>query len=356
MVDQSLISRIQKLMSLTVERGASEAEAALAASHVQRLLADNNLSMAAIEASGGSTGEGGARTKETISHKQVYKWQRTLMQTVAEVNMCVALQQMKHQGSLYGSKTRTFEGYTLIGRVDNVATTKIMFEYLVQTIERLLRDHVKDPTQYFTRYAHSFKEGCSDRLIERLNKQQEEIVEEQARQAREADARNRHPASARSNLPAIILSDVVQRERDLNEDMRLGLEPGTTARKNAEWEARQAVARARREAGIARRKAEIIKAEPGTRADLAEMLAEGYSREFAEEYLGIRAPKPQKPETEAQRRKREQQEFNQRDREWRRQEREARRLDPHGYSRGHAAGENVSLNRQVDKNEGKKLT
>src|SRR4051812_48343500 len=87
----SVINRIQKLMALTEGRGATEAEAALAASHVQRLLAEHNLSMAHIEASGGSSGADGKRERTGVNRKQVYKWQRELMAALAELNYCKPL-------------------------------------------------------------------------------------------------------------------------------------------------------------------------------------------------------------------------------------------------------------------------
>lgn len=55
-LDTNIIARIPKLTALTTERGASGAEATLVAEHVQRLLAEHNLSMAAVEATGATAG------------------------------------------------------------------------------------------------------------------------------------------------------------------------------------------------------------------------------------------------------------------------------------------------------------
>lgn len=349
--DPGVIARIRKLMALTVQRGASEAEAEIATGHVQRLLAEHNLSMAAVEASGGSSGEHGRRTKETFSRRQVYKWQRDLMTAVAELNFCVAFPRWE---SRTGGPD-IFDGYDLIGRIDNVATCRLMFDYLLHSIERLAREYVNnDPTQFFTRTAHSFKEGCSTRLTERLFDKHREIVEEQERKAREEQAAARHPAAASSNLPAIILKDIVQSEKDLNEDLRRGLEPGTTARRRQEQEEKSERQRLERE----RRFNEALAM--GHDQNIAYFYSHGWDIERAIELARVDDNnEPAKPETEAQRKRRIESEkrAGQRyeERQRRRKEREHRRLDRIAFCRGQEAGETVSLHRQVDGTKRNKL-
>lgn len=334
----TVVARIRKLMALTAERGASEAEAALAAEHVQRLLGEHNLSMAAVEASGGSSGNDGKRVREGVQRRQVYRWQRELMSAVADLNYCKSFIRWKTRWN----KASIFDGYELIGRAANVATATVMFEYLLQTIERLAREEVLDPSQYFTRYAHSFKEGCSDRLVERLRHKRDEIVAEADRKAREERTRSRHPGAARSNLPALVLSDVIQQEKDLNEDFQYGRPPGTTARERAEREARSTAAQIERET-----KEKTLVAQ-GIDPRVAYYIAAGYSQAVAEE---LARPTPEKPETDAQRRRREAREERDNDRFWeryqRRQEREAARIDQGAYRKGHAAGSGVGLDPQL---------
>lgn len=332
-VHNAAIDRIRKLMALTVERGASEHEAALASEHVQRLLAEHNLSMAAVEATGAASTPGGKRVREEgVGSRQVYKWQRTLMETLAKLNYCKAFTRFK----TYSGRASIFDGYDLIGRVDNVATTRHMFEYLLQTIERLARDDVdNDPTQFFTRYAHSFKQGCADRLVLRLRLKQEEIVEQQERDAKEAAARARHPSAAPSNLPAVILRDFVQDEHDLNNDLEQKWEPGTTARRRREQEEASAKWSAAREA---RRVAALAR---GLNEGEASWAAVGYSDDRARE---LAAPVRGHADR-AQRRKRQEREDNENRRFWQRQHREASHLDQRGYRKGQSAGDDVSLNR-----------
>lgn len=351
-IDKSIVVRIQKLMAITTERGATEAEAAIASEHVQRMLAEHNITMATIEASGGDTGEGGKRTRENVGRRQVYKWQRNLMSAIAKLHFCLAIPKFRYR--MHGPEI--FDGYDLIGRVDNVTTTRVMFEYLLQTIERLAREDVgNDPSQFFTKYAHSFKEGCADRLVDRLEDKHRDIVEQQERQVREDQAKAKHPAATKSNLPAIMLKDVIQHEDDLNNDLRRGWEPGTTAAKRAKDEQAERDREAKQEKRLAEAKA------MGLDDDAAYYYSIGYDKERAIRTANARnePDEPEKPETEAQKRKREAREERQRqrNREWweRREAREASRLDRTAYYKGNQAGDNVSLDRQVDKEKRVKI-
>ena len=334
-----IVAKITKLMSLTVERGATEAEATLAAEHVQRLLAEHNLSMSAVEASGGSSGDSGKREQADVAHRQVYKWQQTLMFAVAELNYCRC---MKKYASRGWGRPEVFDGYRLIGRVANVASTRAMFEYLLQTAERLAREDVGDPSKFFTRYAHSFKEGVADRVVERLRERQEAMMREQETAARAEAAKSKHPAYSGSGLPAVILRDVIQDEKDLNRDFAQNLAPGTTARERREREERYERDRVERVAKVATRTAELLCDNPGMDPALADWLASGYSQESWDKFN-----KPVRPETEAQRRKREERERNDHYRQRAREDRAAQRLDHAGYRKGRQKGEEVGLDRQV---------
>lgn len=349
-VNDKIVQRIHNLMALTIERGASEAEATLAAEHVQRLLSEHNLTMSVVEARGGSAGVDGKRVKENYGKRQVYRWQRDLMQRIAELNFCRASLQFRH----HWNKASVFEGYELIGRQANVVTTQVMFGYLTQTIERLAREDVgNDPAQFFTRRAHSFKEGCSDRISDRLRGKREELVAEQERKAKEEQTRAQHPGAA-SGTAVALLTDVIQQEKDLNNDLAQGWEPGSTAANRARDEAQWAAREQREKAERAARVRKIMASDPSIDQELAEWMASGYSRETAETILGRRVEE-QRPETEQERRKRES-----RERTWERREesarrREAKRLDWGAYNRGHEAGRKIGLDQQVGSGQGRKL-
>lgn len=347
--EATVIQRIHKLLNVRTDRGASETEAVMAAGHVQRLLAEHNLSMAEIESSGGASAEGGKREKSEIGHRQVYKWQRRLMASIAELNFCYCAERFKYMGH---SRPDVFDGYELIGRVDNVVSTRVMFEYLLQTINRLTRGEYP-PDQFFTKVGHSFKEGCADRLVVRLKAELGRIVEDNARKVREEQTRSQHPGTAKSNLPAILMTDMIQREKDLNEDMRRGLAPGTTEARRREYEARQAAEKVRRDAEIAAKLADAKVR--GVSADILEYIRYGWSEDSARESLRKSRLEEGKPETETQRRRRESSDRAHYNREWSRKEREARRLDQTAYMRGHDKAGDVGLDRQLDEEKKKRL-
>jgi|SRR5580693_613297 hypothetical protein len=337
---------INKLLTLSKDGGATEAEAALATEKAQELMTEHNLSMASVEAAGGQSGDEGKRIKDGVAHRQVYKWQKSLMSSLADLNFCFSKERYV-RGSV-------FDGYQLIGRAANVASTRLMFEYLLQTIERLARDDVKDPSQYFTRYAHSFKEGCAERVVERLKHRREQEVAEQEAKRQEQAVRAQHPGAASSNALVVVLSDYVQDETDANTDFRYNLEPGTTKQKrlNAERERAEydAKARIRRD----QRRIDLLTSRPDIdpEGDLFEWMADyGLSEESY-----YKAAQPKKPETEAQRAKRlagEQREHQRwQDQRWRR---DAKR-DWTGYSKGKRAGDGVGLDRQVAEDRKHRLT
>ena len=339
---------INKLMALARDDGATEAEAALAAEKAQALMTEHNLSMANIEAAGGQSGEEGQRVKDGVSHRQVYKWQRELMRAVADLNFCYCTEQVK-----YHARTTSFNGYQLIGRAANVVSTRTMFEYLVQTIERLAREDVQDPKGYFTRYAHSFKEGCADRVVDRLRQRRDEEVARQERKAREEKARSAHPGAATGNALAVVLGDYVQDEKDLNEDFRRGWPAGTTKSKRleheAEWLQYQQEARERREI----RRAILLSDRPelDPEGELFDWLLDGFDEES---YNRMNAPR--KEETEAQRRKRKEKEQREHDRWWNQENRKNSKKDWAGYSKGQQAGDSVGLDKQVDRTDRKGIT
>lgn len=338
---------INKLLALSKGGGATEAEALLAAEKAQGLMTQHNLSMANVEAAGGQSGDEGKRIKDGVSHRQVYKWQRTLMNALAELNFCFCKEEFERRRG-----QSVFNGYQLIGRAANVASTRVMFEYLLQSIDRLAKSEVQDPTQYFTRYAHSFKEGCADRVIERLQERRAEEVAAAERKAREDKVRNSHPGAATNNALVVVLGDYVQDEEDLNDDMRRGLPPGTIKAKRAEYEREHAQRQAEQQRQYDMRKAVLLTQDPNIDPQRLDWLATGFSVETVDKWC----KEANKVETEAQRRKRVEREERQ-DQRWRDQQyRQDARKDWRGYSRGREAGDDVGLDRQVGRGTAKRIT
>ncbi len=359
-LDPRVIDKIRKLLAIASDKSVTESEASTFAAKAQTLMEQHNLSMASVEAAGGSSGDDGKRVKDAADdkkHRTVYVWQRNLMKSIAELNFC-------HCALRFENRYRAspvFAGYDLIGRSANVASTRVMFDYLTQAIDRLAREEaVVEGEHVFSKFACSFREGAAVRVVERLEAKREEALRAAEVEAKEEAARRSHPAHASTTLPAVILTDFVQDEKDLNEDMRRGLEPGTTGRKRREREALDASRDARmkelQEAGhpwdvawnVVYRGMDVSEAIEHERKNDAE-------REAREE-----AKKQEKPETEAQARKRREREERESNRYWeqasRRAEREARRIDSRGYRRGQDAGRDIGLDQQIDVKSSRRIS
>lgn len=234
-IDPKIIERIHKMLRLAKDGGATEGEAAAALEIAQETMRKYNLTMAEMELSGKS---GDARSKNKIEGKAMYTYQQSLMAVVAKVNFChVSITQA------YKGKRWLPNGYVIIGREANVASTVQMYQYLNSSIDRIVKPHLNSYRETLSRWAVSFKEGVATRLQERLQERHDSAIREQSRAARETQARSNHPASS-GNALVVVMEDFEQKERDLNADFRNGWEPGTTAANRAKavakWNAEEA--------------------------------------------------------------------------------------------------------------------
>lgn len=232
-IDPKLVARIQKMLALSRDGGATEGEAQNAADMAARLMRDNNLSMATIEAAGGEAQEGSKRTKQASQGRAQYEFQQQLMVACAEVNFCVVLLRQTSKYDKWGDyKGARISGFSIIGREANVIATQQLFDYLMSTTERLAFEFVgSDNRMRLSRRAVSFKEGCAGRLGQRLRTRHEEALAEQAREARECNAASQHPAAGGGTALVVVMEDFAQGEEDRNTDFRLGRPEGTTAHK-----------------------------------------------------------------------------------------------------------------------------
>lgn len=335
MTDKTIL-RITKLLALARDGGATQAEAELAMAKAQELMADNNLSMATLEASTGLGQE--ARTRESTDKRAMYKWQRDLMATIAEVNFCHASIRQEWNG-----RTHKPAGYDLIGRESNVVATTRMFEYLLQTIARLVMAEVGgDRTQHLSRSAMSFREGCAERLCARLQERHSKWMREQAAKARSA----RSTAPAGSQALVVVMEDWAQQESDLNDDLRFGYAPGTTAANRAKSQAQWAAASEKRR----QQRAALVA--QGIPEDVANWMSYGYLQKEAE----AKVREAGKTETEAQARRRQEREAREWERYKNRQWRDAARRDSGAYRRGQEHGSRIGLDDQVDSDKAHRLT
>jgi hypothetical protein len=227
-IDPKLIARIRKMYALSKDGGATEGEADNAARMVQKLCLENNISLAQVESMGGVGEEGSARTKTGRKGNAMYKFQQTLMAACADVNF--VYQEVSYR---YTNGHRRAKGYVLIGREANVVATQLLFDYLASTCENLGIEYVGgDNRRRMSIEALSFKEGCADRIAERLRTRHEEQLAEQKREARQRNAAASHPSAATGTALVVVMEDYEQAEADRNNDLRLNKPEGyTTARR-----------------------------------------------------------------------------------------------------------------------------
>lgn len=348
-IDRKVIDRVKKLLALANDAGATEAEAALAGERARAIMAENGITNATIEASGG---KGESRTKGTSSGYVNKHWQREIMRALAKQSFVVA--DWRPGGVSVdwetGKRIKDNGGWDLFGRESAVVTVKLMYDYLVKTVHRSVRE-----------YSHAadevYKEGMGTRIAERLAERHERALAEQAREAREAKARQSHPGSATANALVVVLTDYAQQELDLNNDMRMEWEPGTTARKRAEREAEQARLIAERDQRIKERQEERerLRSE-GIRDEVIELMLDGFSRERAEAMVAEdETPEAQRKKAkEAERSAKEEEKW--RERQNKRYEKWAEKQSSPSYRAGRRAGNDVGLDGQVGQSETKKLS
>lgn len=231
-IDPKLIDKVKKLLNLARCGGATEAEADLAMERAEAILRDNNLSMAMVEASGGSASE--SRLKQDGIEGANYRWARVLMEAIAESAFCDVSVKFKRVANRHGYRDAA-TGYELIGRVSNVVAARNMFEYLMETIARFRRDYRDGVGNNNAKSALLFGEGMAARLTVRVKERHRVALREQREKAEaEAKARAANGNGSTSNALVVILEDYAQTERWANADIRHGYPVGTTKAREEE--------------------------------------------------------------------------------------------------------------------------
>ena len=163
----SLIHKIHKLLQLSRDEAATEHEAALAAAKVHQLLATYNLSLTEVEAQGAQSER--AMRVEGWKTSRLLPWERLLWLATCKLYFCCSTL----------SVGRSF----IIGRSHNVAVAKEMLVYLIQTVQRLRKEHYGKGR----RFLDSFAYGCAQSIADKIK----ELVAERA------------PAAVETTLPAV---------------------------------------------------------------------------------------------------------------------------------------------------------
>ena len=232
----TVLNRISKLLAIQEARGATEAEAQIAAGHVQKLLQDFNLTLSEVERHGGGSDQPSSRKKDEVSIKNNnMPFLDRLCEGVAGTNFCLARV----------SVTKNEKGWrrkrvVLIGREVNVRATRLTFDYLVEACFREMQGHEYRLTTgkagEYSKDALYFLEGMANRVVERLQKLQAEREAESAKRAGEAQA----APQGNGTHQELVLSDVYGSEQDLNNDFLNGFPAGTTASRRRAAEEKEA--------------------------------------------------------------------------------------------------------------------
>lgn len=268
-----ITERISKLLRMAEARKGNETEADQAMELAREMMAKYNLDMATVEAASKTT-KGADRTKKENAGKASYPYQRTLMNQIGEVNFIHVHYMSEVRSTGRDSYRNVYTGYRLIGRKANVISAKLMFDYLDHTMNRMV---VALGMHFSGKDAIAWKTGCAYRLGQRLMERHNTAQEEQSRRARE-----QYEAAKAAGLTVgalVVMDDYANMERDLNTDFAEGLEPGTTARKRAEWEAGEA----KRTADWEARQKRLQEAEETRRAGLSAREREAEDRARARE-------------------------------------------------------------------------
>lgn len=317
----SIIARIQKVMALQA-RAATEGEAAAAAARIQDMLTEHNLTMAQIDRGAPVTSAGPKRVRTTHRKAAMYEYQKRLMCAIAEVSFCYYTRGNEWREDKKASTGRRFvKTHVLIGREENVMSAQILYDYLTDTMDRLL------PWQGMAKRgkdALAWLDGCSERLCDRLYDRRNAQVRERER-----------AAAANTEQGLVLLSDTFTGEQDDNLDFLYGRPVGTTRSQKAAQMAERDRLRAVEQDLIAK----------GANPEDVWYLARGYD-------VPARTPDtPVVTETEAERRRREEREARERARHqerWhkRMQAEQARRDNP-AFRQGESAGQTIGLDQQV---------
>lgn len=311
------VRQVEKLLRLAAKHP-TEAEGIAAANKAQQLLEAYNLDMATVEAASGAAS--GKREDEKLKGG-LYHYQRDLWEAVAKLNFCMYWNQYVYDKEKVGRRKARYSGLTvrtqggysfrhrIVGRVVNVVGTKVMAQYLEQTIERLTRERLQgDGSQFFTRWAISYREGIAERIVRKIEDRRADQVQKERKEQRQRDKATQDAARAgASTATAMTISSLTKSEHDANIDFVYG--DGTSA----QWAA--------------------------DRAETARLQAEADA-----EYTAWAKANPEEAAKAAEdERKRERRQGY-----GRQSYRDRKSVDYGGFNAGYEAGDKVSLDQQVD--------
>ena len=166
---ESVLKRIQKLLKMSTENGASENEAMLAADKAQKLLQEHNLSIADIK----DEDQVESMDSEDIEVDRDL-WKGYIRDATAKLYFCKTYTTMK-----FDSRYKKVKVITFVGRKSNRMVATEMCKYFINTVDRLADEEFKEvpgSRASINKMAHAFKQGAASKLSGRLRERYEEIV------------------------------------------------------------------------------------------------------------------------------------------------------------------------------------
>jgi len=166
---ESILKRIQKLLKMSTENGASENEAMFAADKAQKLLQEHNLSISDLK----DEDQVEPMDSEDVEVDRDL-WKGYIRNATAKLYFCKTYTTMKLDKHYRKVKVITF-----VGRKSNRLVATEMCKYFINTINRLAIEEFKEvpgSRASINKMSHAFKQGAASRLSKRLDDKYNEIV------------------------------------------------------------------------------------------------------------------------------------------------------------------------------------
>ena len=211
MSKEEVIKKIQKLLAMSQANGASENEAMMAASKVQQLLQEHNLSLGEIKDN---------KTIEDIDWEKVEidnaKWKGWIRQATAELYFCTTYNDIKFDNDFKRVKVAVF-----VGRESNRIVAKSMYDYFINTVERMSDNEFKNVAgskAEINKMSFNFKMGCALSLTRKISEKLQEVKSQSAQN--------------NGNLPMLYKNELQLNRNWLLEKKKVKLKSGFTSRIN----------------------------------------------------------------------------------------------------------------------------
>jgi hypothetical protein len=153
-----------------------------------------------------------------------YQHERDLWAAISKLNFCVyrTVKVVYDAETAKREKRKYAHHHRLIGRKVNILASKIMADYLLQTIERLTREYCELERAWETFHprsstAVSFRKGATERLIEKIESRRQQILAEE-RRAEAARAKAAAESGSTTGGTALVISGLIQSEAQGNYD------------------------------------------------------------------------------------------------------------------------------------------